>query len=255
MLPLRLAAAQVPSIRGDLAANLATHAAAIRAAAAQGVRFLAFGELSLVGYEPELAATHALAVDEPRLDGLARLAAEHGMHVMVGAPLRTRTGAAAGDAARPALGAIVLAPDGGRTSYSKMHLGGGETRYFAPGATPVTLVTEGRKLGLSICADSSEPGHPAAYAAAGAEVYVASMFLDAEWDRTDRPRLPRHAAAHDLLVLLANHGASTGSYRSVGRSAVWAPGGALLAAARGTEAALVIATRGDDGWAAEVVAL
>lgn len=260
MLPTRIAAAQVASRRGDLASNLATHAVAIRAAAAHEVRFLAFAELSLVGYEPDLAATHALAVDDPRLDGLAALAAEHDMHVMAGAPLRWRPAdatrvASAAATGKPALGAVVFGPDGARTPYAKMHLGGVESRYFAPGATPVALAAGGQTIGLSICADSSRPAHPAAYAAAGAGVYVASMFLTAEWDATDRPRLPRYAAAHELLVLLANHGASAGTYRSVGRSAVWAPGGALLAEVPGTEGALVIATCGANGWAADVVAL
>jgi predicted amidohydrolase len=83
------------------------------------------------------------------------------------------------------------------------------------------------------------------------------MFLNAEWDATDRPRLPRHAAEHGMLVLLANHASSVGTYRSVGRSAAWAPGGRLLAEAADTEDALVVVTRGAgaDGWSAEVVAL
>lgn len=260
---LRIAAAQVPSVRGDLAANLATHRAAIRAAAVHGVDFLAFAELSLVGYEPDLAATHALAPDDARLDELTALAVAHRMHVMAGAPLwlaPAGAGSAAGGWARmpvgkPALGAVVFGPDGARTPYAKMHLGGVEARHFAPGATPVALAVGDQTLGLSICADSSVPAHPATYAAAGAGVYVASMFLDAEWDATDRPRLARYAAAHDFLVLLANHGASRGTYRSVGRSAVWEPGGALLAEAPGTDAAVVIATRDAERWTAAVIAL
>ena len=258
---VRIAAAQVPSVRGDLAENIATHVAAIDAAARHGVRLLVFPELSLVGYEPDLAATHALDTTDARLEPLAARATRHGMTVMVGAPLRPSAvppivrGVAAGAAERPALGAVLFGPDGARETYAKMHLGGSEPRHFAAGGTPLTLVIGTETVGLSICADSSEPSHPARYARDGATVYVASMFLNAEWDATDRPRLPRHAAAHRLLVLLANHGASTGTHASVGRSAAWAPDGTLLAEAPNTDPALVIATRAPNGWEAVVASL
>lgn len=255
--PVRIAAAQIPSLRGDLARNVATHAAAAGAAARHGVRLLVFPELSLVGYEPDLAGTHALDPDDARLDPLAAAAARHGMAVMAGVPLRA-DGAErdAGRAARrPALGAVVFGADGSRSTYAKMHLGGVEPQHFAPGDTPVTLAVGAEAVGLSICADSSEPSHPARYARGGVSVYVASMFLNTEWDASDRPRLPRYAAEHGLLVLLANHGASTGTYASVGRSAAWAPGGALLAEAPGTDPALVVATRERGAWSAAVVAL
>ena len=48
MADFRIAAAQVPSVRGDLATNVATHAATIAAAAGHGVRVLVFPELSRV---------------------------------------------------------------------------------------------------------------------------------------------------------------------------------------------------------------
>lgn len=52
----RIAAAQIPSRRGDIDANLATHATAMAAASRHGVSVLVFPELSLTGYEPTLAA-------------------------------------------------------------------------------------------------------------------------------------------------------------------------------------------------------
>jgi predicted amidohydrolase len=51
----KIAAAQVASVRGDIDRNIATHAAAMAAAQA-GISALAFPELSMTGYEPDLAA-------------------------------------------------------------------------------------------------------------------------------------------------------------------------------------------------------
>ena len=56
----KIAAAQVASVRGDIARNIAAHAAAIEAAANHDVSVLVFPELSLTGYEPELAAEVAM---------------------------------------------------------------------------------------------------------------------------------------------------------------------------------------------------
>ena len=67
------------------------------------------------------------------------------------------------------------------------------------------------------------------------------------------PRLARYALRYGMLTVMANHGDSVGTYTSVGKSAVWAPGGALLAQAEGAENALVIATHHDAAWDAEVI--
>jgi predicted amidohydrolase len=56
-----------------------------------------------------------------------------------------------------------------------------------------------------------------------------------------------------MLVLMANHGASVGTYASVGKSAVWAPDGTLLAQAAATESCLVVAVRTENAWRGEVV--
>ena len=83
----KIAAAQVASIRGDIDANIAAHAAAIEAAAKHEVSALVFPELSLTGYEPDLAAELAMLPTDRRLECLLVLARQHHMKVVVGAPL------------------------------------------------------------------------------------------------------------------------------------------------------------------------
>src|SRR5262249_8784797 len=161
-----------------------------------------------------------------------------------GAPLLTGQG-------KPSLGAIVLAPHGPRSSYAKMHLGGSEPMHFAAGNTPFTLSAHGLKIGLAICADSSQPSHPQCYAEGGCTVYAAAVFLNAEWYKTDAPRLAAYASRFRMLVVMANHAASVGSLASVGRSAVWAPDGALLAEAAGAERCLVVASHNEARWSGE----
>jgi predicted amidohydrolase len=168
------------------------------------------------------------------------------MAVVVGASLRT-------GGPKPGLGAILFALDGSTPTYTKIHLGGSEPTYFTPGSAPFSFASGGQTVGLAICADSSKPSHPQAYADRGCTVYAAGVFLNAEWYATDVPRLADYASRFRMLVVMASHAASVGTYVSVGRSAVWAPGGALLAEAAGTESCLVIATRTREQWCGEVV--
>lgn len=244
----KIAAAQVGSVRGDITRNLRTHAEAIEVAAEQGVAVLIFPELSLTGYEPDLAAELAFEDSDRRMEALGESAKHHQMTVVIGAPLITA-------GSKPAIGAIVFAPDGSSSTYAKMHLGSSESAYFKPGCEPKIIESHGQSVGLSICADSSATSHPQAYAARGATVYAAGMFLNAEWYETDAPRLAAYAPAYRMLVVMANHAASVGTYRSVGRSAIWAPDGTLLVQAAGTENALVIATCELGSWSGVVIPL
>ena len=246
MSDFKIAAAQVASVRGDIAGNIATHAAAMAAAAGHGVSVLAFPELSLTGYEPDLAAELAMTVTDSRLVPLLTLARQHQIEVVVGVPLHNGT-------MKPNLGAILFTASGSISTYSKMHLGASERTYFTPGGVPLAFTAHGQTIGIAICADSSQPSHPQAYADAGSTIYAAGVFLNAEWYATDSPRLAGYAARYGMLVVMANHAASVGTYSSVGKSAVWAPDGALLAQADGAESALVIATSSRGAWRGEVV--
>ena len=241
-----IAAAQIPSIRGEVSTNLVAHAAAIAAGAARQVSIMVFPELSLTGYEPDLAATLAFSTDDNRLASLRALARQYRMTLVVGAPAQNGPD-------KPAIGGFVFTPDGGALTYLKMHLGASEVAYFSQGEAPLTLHIDGHRIGLAICADSSSESHPRTYAECGATIYAAGVFLTDEWYVNDVPRLQKYAKEFGLMTLMANQGASKGSYESVGRSAVWAPGGQLLVQADGSDTVLVTAALTRSGWQGEIV--
>ena len=144
----KIAAGQIASVRGDLDRNIATHAMAIAAAAAYHVSVLVFPELSLTGYEPDLAADLAISAADERLAPLIALARQHQIAAVVGPPLHNGP-------AKPSLGAIVQTASGGTRTYHKMHLGGSEPTYFTPGDTPCDFAVAGHTIGIAICADSA----------------------------------------------------------------------------------------------------
>jgi predicted amidohydrolase len=242
----KIAAAQIPAVRGDVTTNLSAHVDAVRTAAMHAVSMIVFPELSLTGYELDLAAHLAFSATDARLSGLRELAQRHQLTLVVGAPIGTAS-------AKPAIGAFVLMPDGGIRSYLKMHLGGGESAYCSPGMAPRVVDIGDQRIGLSICADSSRPSHARTYSERGARTYAAGVFLTAEWYVTDAPRLQQFAQDFEMLTVMANQGASTGTYSSVGKSAIWEPGGKLLVQAQGVEPVLLAAADVGGQWHAEII--
>ncbi|MGE7957479.1 carbon-nitrogen hydrolase family protein [Pseudomonas sp. NPDC089530] len=247
MTSLTLAAAQSISLAGDLPGNIARHQAFIRAAAEQGVQLLVFPELSLTGYEPELAAGLAVQPQSSLLQPLRDLARELGVTAVVGMPIRLT-------AEGPLLiGALVLAADGSLAVYSKQHLHSGEEQVFSPGVGGASLVFAEDRVALAVCADFSQASHPRAAAGSGAGIYAAGVLISEQGYAVDSALLQGYAVEHAMLVLMANHGGPTGGWVSAGRSAIWGPDGTLVVAAKGTGDELLIARRTAGNWSGQQV--
>ena len=238
-----LAAAQSASAPGDLATNLRTHLDFIAAAAETGVELLLFPELSLTGYEPSLAAKLALSPADARLLPLREACREAGLTAVVGAPIRGATGLQ--------IGALILGADGSCQVHSKQHLHPGESPPFTAGAGGALLELGGLKGALAICADSNHPAHAEAARTRGADVYLVSAVIGPSGYAADSAQLVGYAQRLGFPVLLANHGAATGGYACVGRSAFWLADGRCLVAAPGTGQQLVIARRQGSEWHGE----
>lgn len=245
MTSLTLAAAQAVSIAGDLSGNIARHQAFLRVAAEQAVQLLVFPELSLTGYEPELAAGLALSPHSPLLQPLRDQARELGVTAVVGMPIRL-------SAEGPLLiGALVLAADGSLAVYSKQHLHAGEERVFSPGTGGAHLQFAEDRVALAVCADFSRASHPRAAAQSGAGLYAAGVLISEQGYAADSALLQGYAAEHGMLVLMANHGGPTGGWVSAGRSAIWGPDGRLIVAAAGIGDELLVARRHAGRWSGQ----
>lgn len=243
---MKIAAAQIGVEAGDIERNLQTHLAFIEAAAGLGVDGLVFPELSLTGYEPGLAASLALTLDDARLTPLAETAVRHGVHVVVGAPLVTPT--------RPAIGALLFAPSGQRHGYAKMHLHTGEEQWFSAGQQHCQVPVADQTIGIAICADANYPQHARAHARQGTSVYAVSAMITADGYPKDTENLANHARDHQMLVLLANHHQPTGGWVPTGKSAAWTPSSLLVQAPEKGDV-LVVAERANDAWRGEVIPL
>lgn len=247
MTTLIIAAAQSISIAGDLAANIARHQRFMQVAAEQGVQLLVFPELSLTGYERELAAELAITPSAAVLQPLRDFARKIGVTTVVGMPIRLS------DDSPVLIGALVLGADGSLGVYSKQHLHPGEEVAFAPGSGGSTLLIGTDTVALAVCADFSHASHAASAAKQGAGVYAAGVLITENGYAADTTLLQGYARTHSMVVLMANHGGATGGWGSAGRSAIWAEDGALIDVAPGVGNLMVVARRNTAGWEGQVL--
>lgn len=255
-----LAAAQTVPVRGDVEANVAQHVRLARVAAGEGAEVLVFPELSLTGYELDLAAGLAFSPSDPRLAPLVEVASAHAMTLVAGAPVRIGP--------RLHIAAFVIGPEGPIGLYTKHRLGAfppaascdgtvppAEATVFAPGALDPLVRFGGNTAAVAICADIGDPSHPRRAVERGADTYLAGMFvIPSEFER-EAVSLGAYAARHSLTVVFANFGGPSGGLRSAGRSGIWSGTGELLARLDPVGTGLAVALESDAGWHAKAIML
>lgn len=205
---MRVAAAQVACMPGDVAANLASHLAAIANARARGVELVVFPELSLTGYE-----------SRPDLGRLARTAtcaelraladASRGMTLTVGFIEANPTGKPFNSVAILGGGHVVAVhrklnlPTYGRLVEGEVYTAG-ETIDLVP--TPLG------NTACLICADTWNPAWPWLAALRGAAALIVPVAsargaVAAEFDSRDgwEVNLRHTAMTYGLPVVMANH--------------------------------------------------
>ncbi|MFF2811665.1 nitrilase-related carbon-nitrogen hydrolase [Streptomyces sp. NPDC058000] len=222
-----IAAAQFPSVPGNIAANATRMAGLIAEAAERGAGLVVFSELALTHYDlrPIAADPVGLAVlpDDPRLAPVREACRAAGVAAVVNGP-----GRGAGAGAKPTLASFVFGPDGTLlTRYDKRHLTETENAVFAPGSAHGRFTLGGIRFALATCFDSSFPEVPERAAADGCRVYLSSAF------HGDAERVARYAELardHGLHVVLAN-GIGSNEPGGVGLSGCWLPSGEQVAAA------------------------
>lgn len=218
-----------------------------------GAQVVVFPELSLTGYELELAPGLSFSGEDVRLDPLRDMSASHDVTVVAGAPLLLESVLY--------LAAFIIGPDGSVRHYMKRHLGafgpeanpGGrvpppEASVFAPGTLNPPVSWDAGTAAVAICADVGRPEHVQAAWTGGADTYLASMFVIPGDIEIEVTRLQDAAARYAMAVVFANFGGPSGGLPAAGRSAIFAPGGDCVVALGHSGAGVAVATEGEGGW-------
>ena len=210
---MKICAAQFSSFKGQFADNLARHIEFARLAASKNANLIVFPELSLTGYEPDLAKALATTQDDPRLNALQNVSNTQGIIICAGLPIRTET--------LPLIGMIIFTPNQNRKTYYKQYIHSDETPYFSPGNEEVVLKMGDLKIAPAICYESLLVEHSDQASKNGATIYFASVAKSMQGIKKASAHMPVVAKKHSMTVLMSNSLGPSDNFVGYGNSAVW----------------------------------
>ncbi len=228
--------AQVPVIKGNLVENLANHLEMIELSSNLRANVVVFPELSLTGYELELAQQLAFSQSRDSFVELSCAAIEHNIIIVVGCPLVAKKNA------KPTIGSVICFPDGNVEFYSKQYLHDSEGEYCSSGSVDYLFNINGYRIGLAVCADFSSPQHSSHAANGGADIYIVSALISESGYQCDAEILANIATMYRFPVLLSNHISQTGGWQACGNNTVWDANGQIVFNSDSKDPCLVLTT-------------
>lgn len=229
---MKIAVAQTRPVKGDIKTNIDHHKKMISLAISGGADMIIFPELSITGYEPELAKELASSQDDSRFDELQLTSDDNGITIGVGVPTKNREGVC--------ISMVIFQPHKARTTYSKKYIHPDEEPYFVSGQNFGCLPGTKPIIGLAICYELSIPAHWENAHNCGAEIYIASVAKTAEGVEKAHKSLSEIAGNYAMTVLMSNCVGRCDNFESAGKTAIWNNKGNLAAQLNNTDEGLLI---------------
>lgn len=229
---MRICVAQTRPVKGDIQRNIAQHKKLIDVAVANGADTLIFPELSITGYEPELAQELATYVDDTRFDDFQEISDAHQLTIGVGMPIKNEMGIS--------IGMILFQPNQARQLYAKKYLHADEEPFFISGKSTVSSIGPKNNIALAICYELSVPEHSAKAYKSGAEIYLTSVAKTAEGVEKAAKDLSDIAKNYSMTVLMSNCVGYCDNFESAGKTAIGNNQGTLIGQLDDTKEGILI---------------
>lgn len=217
---MKICIAQTKPAKGDVNANIKRHMDFIKRAAAVQAVAIFFPELSLTGYEPELAKHLATDANNTRLDQLQLLSNEKSITVCAGIPTISTKGIH--------ISMLIFQPHQSVQTYLKQILHGDEKPYFVKGEKDVIISINELQIAPAICHESLQPQHAEKAMKQCANMYVASVAKSLAGVTKAHAYYSKLAHTYSIPVLKANSVGPCDNFVSGGKSAAWSAKGKLL---------------------------
>src|SRR5688500_11659863 len=119
---MKICVAQTIPIKGDIQKNIVNHMNLIKIAVSCGAEIVVFPELSLTGFEPELAKDMVPNHDASKFDDFEIISDSNQITIGVGMPTKSNSGIC--------ISMIIFQPHKSRQTYSKQYLHPDEYPFF-----------------------------------------------------------------------------------------------------------------------------
>lgn len=219
---MKIGIVQLKPLKGDIEGNLNKHLKLIGAALEKQPDLLMFPELSLTGYEPELAKDLATNSNDNRLIPLQEISNKYNIILCVGIPTRNND--------ELFISMIIFRPNKERVTYSKQYLYPTEKGIFTVGYTPYIIsYDEENRIAPAICYELSNTEHTDYARKMNATVYMASVLNSVNSVDADIEKLSKIASTNQMTTFMSNYIGESGGYECAGKSSIWNSKGELIA--------------------------
>lgn len=217
---MKICVTQAKPLKGDIKNNIENHKRMIAVAVSENVDLIVFPELSITGYEPDLAKDLAIEPNDAILNDFQKISDAENISIAIGMPTKSEKGTN--------ISLIFFQPHQDRLVYSKKYLHSDEEPFFAHGENFPILNLKGKKIAPVICYELFVPEHFAEADKNSAEIYLASVAKTANGMERAEHRLSEIARNYAIPVLISNSIGYSDNFLSAGKSAVWDSSGNLL---------------------------
>ncbi len=217
---MRIGIVQISPVRGNIERNISNHLYLIEQIIKLKADLIIFPELSLTGYEPTLAESLAVQVDDARLTPFQAFADKNEVAIGVGAPTKATDGVN--------ISMLIFQAYKERSLYTKSLLHEDELPYFTSGKSQPSLQIKGEKVALGICYETLQRAHFEEAVNKQADIYIASVAKPDRGLNKAYLHFPSIAQEFHLPVLMANCVGFCDNFLSNGKSAVWNSQGKLV---------------------------
>ena len=228
---MKICAVQLTPVKGDIEANIARHREFIDLAISAGAGSVFFPELSLTGYEPELAKELALKRTCNSLDIFQQIANGHNLLIAVGMPTESSP--------MSAISMLVFQPGQPVITYSKSFLHEDELGFFTQG-NDAGMVIGPLGIAPAICYEIMVPAHAEYAFASGASIYAAGVVKSKNSIDKALTRMSVIAKTYSMSAIMANSLGITGGYDCPGRSSAWNSKGELVGQLNDTQQGVLV---------------
>lgn len=229
---MKISIVQTRPNKENISVNIETHKKLIELALTRNATAIFFPELSLTGYEPELAYKLATDQNDNRLDIFQQISDKNNITIGLGLPTKSET--------RIRISMVIFQSNQPRQTYSKQHLHSDEFPYFESGSEQVIISSDKIKIAPAICYESLQSDHSNNAFKLGANVYLTSVAKSESGFKKASEHYPEVAKKYSIPVLMSNSVGFCDNFLSVGKSSVWTKQGILVGQLNDTTEGLLI---------------
>jgi predicted amidohydrolase len=213
MSEIKIAIAQFTPFKDDIENNIAIHLKLIESAIKKNVEIIIFPELSLTGYEPELASK--LCFSESSIYNLPfqSLSTQNNLIIGVGMPI-------AQENEKPNIATILFFPDKAPLICHKINLHETEQSFFSHGKKVGIFSYSGIKFGVAICFDSLIETFIYSLKKMGVNYCLVPSLITKKGFEHDIKLLQQYAKKFQMGMIISNYIGKTGNMFGIGKSLI-----------------------------------